>query len=159
MKIWLYGPYSMYSTAHILRHLLDRKGEMCHFEFKSRHLQISQIDGLLHQLPHGNLSVAMHAGETNRMLGVMVVSQQWGISLVRPIMPLRCPFGDITSVLDGPRMPADSASAYQNLHGQCISNVPRPKTYTESGRYIYIYPLTHTFDKRWKIFLDFESQH
>ena len=51
-------------------------------------------------LPDGILSVAMHDGETDRVLGVMVVSQS-GISLVRPTMPLRCPFGDITSVLDG----------------------------------------------------------
>ena len=52
-------------------------------------------------LPHGLLSVAMHDGETDWMvLGVMLVSQS-GISLVRP-MPLRCPLGDITSILDGP---------------------------------------------------------
>ena len=51
-------------------------------------------------LPDGILSVAMHDGETDQVLGVMVVSQS-GISLVRPTMPLRCPFGDITSVLDG----------------------------------------------------------
>ena len=65
-----------------------------------------------HILPYATLSVAMHDGETDQMLGVMVVSQ-WGISLVRP-MPLRCPFGDITSVLDGSRR--------ARWFGQCISN-------------------------------------
>ena len=65
-------------------------------------------------LPHGLLSVAMHDGETDWMvLGVMLVSQS-GISLVRP-MPLRCPLGDITSILDGPGW-ARRASPLPGVH-------------------------------------------
>ena len=145
MKIWLYGPYSMYSTAHILRHLLDRKGEMCHFEFKSRHLQISHIDGLLHQLKSCPMAPRVWQCMMEKPIGCLGwwLSAAWHIlgQTHAPEMPLR--WYNI-----GPWWLAQA-----RWSGQCISKPTRPVHikyaeaqnlwYIWSVRCIFIYLLTH----------------